>query len=372
VTAARSPSIDIAKGIAIVAIVVHDVLDGLDRAGILDEGVVGLAQSVRLLSMWHLAVFAFLAALFVGRAVDKTSPDAYLHRRLLGLAYLYLVWSVLQGLVKVAVVSLVNTPISLADVVMLWVPEGQLWFLPWLMLMTVASALTRPWRSPGRAALVVAIGTAVSLASWGLNGPVAFTQGLGLTVFFLAGAAWGATRFLTVLLARTTPRILLAGLAAAVLVAIVLGTGAIPPILSGAGRDALSVALGVVAGTAGLVAVLAAASALVRVPLVGTVLALLGRRSLEIFLAHVIASAGLRIALLHLGVTSPVVYLVVGTLGGLALPLVLGRLLEVIHAPWLFHAPAWVTGRADLPVRTPAARAGATEPQRRQPVARNA
>ena len=67
---------------------------------------------------------------------------------------------------------------------------------------------------------------------------------------------------------------------------------------------------------------------------------LLGEYSLEIYVAHTIASAGLRIALQKaFKVDVPAIHVAVGTVGGLALPLILGLLCRRFHAGFLFRFP---------------------------------
>jgi fucose 4-O-acetylase-like acetyltransferase len=61
----RDPTVDIAKGIAIIAIVLGQVLRGLSSAGILDAKTVQYQLVDRSLYMFHLSVFALLAGLFV-------------------------------------------------------------------------------------------------------------------------------------------------------------------------------------------------------------------------------------------------------------------------------------------------------------------
>jgi peptidoglycan/LPS O-acetylase OafA/YrhL len=66
----------------------------------------------------------------------------------------------------------------------------------------------------------------------------------------------------------------------------------------------------------------------------------LGIYSLEIYLAHTIASAGLRIALQKaLKVQDVTAHVAIGTVGGIVLPLILGLLCRRYHADFLFRFP---------------------------------
>jgi peptidoglycan/LPS O-acetylase OafA/YrhL len=66
-----------------------------------------------------------------------------------------------------------------------------------------------------------------------------------------------------------------------------------------------------------------------------------GRLSLQIFVAHTLASAGVRIGLergLHVGWWP--LHVVAGVAAGLLFPVLLARLVERAGAPWVFTWPA--------------------------------
>jgi fucose 4-O-acetylase-like acetyltransferase len=66
----------------------------------------------------------------------------------------------------------------------------------------------------------------------------------------------------------------------------------------------------------------------------------LGAYSLEIYVAHTIASAGIRIALQKgLKVQDATVHIILGTVVGLLLPLILNSLCRRFHAEFLFRIP---------------------------------
>lgn len=345
---ARDATIDYAKGIAIVAIVLGHVLRGLASSEIVDGESGAFLTADRFLYMFHLSVFAFLAALFVSRAVERDGSLTYLRSRGATFLYLYVVWSLLQGAVKLLTGALVNTPTSLADILRLWVPEGQLWFLPWLIVMTTAVVVARPWGSRTRAVASLSVAAVVSFALWGISGPVAGTQGLGLTVFFFAGAICGAKRFIG---AVQSVRMVVWGLACvaswAILVALVFFTDATPPTIEGDQRTALSVALGGIASCAGVVGVIAISRLASVLGARVAWLAFIGQRTLEIFLAHIIAASGTRIILDVAGIENPTIHIVAGMIAGLVLPLGLWWACNRLRFPWLFESPQVFTGKSE-------------------------
>ena len=319
------------------AIVVGHVWRGMAAAGIVPSDRTFVLVD-RGLYFFHLAVFVFVAGLFVRHGVVKNGTGPYLRSRTWLFLYLYLIWGLLQGLVKVISGSLVNSPSSWWDLARLWIPEGQLWFLPFMVMMTVVGVTYRPWERPWP---TVAAASLASLAAWGVEAIWAGGRGLSLTVFFVAGAALGARRFASAM-AKVGPAtaLLLGSVLGAGYLALLLQTSAAPPTVSHLPREADSIALGVMATVLSTTAVLLVSKAMTAVPLLRHGLGFLGRRSLEIFLAHIIATAGTRIVLMRVGVTDPWVHVLTGTAAGVVGPLILWWVLTRIGSSrWLFSAP---------------------------------
>lgn len=352
----RDLTIDIARGLAITAIVAGHVLRGLTDVGLIGKDAAFLLSD-RGLYMFHLTVFAFLAGLFVQRGAAKAGGRAYLRQRVATFSYLYLVWTFLAGFVAPLLAGRLDPAKPVFDVLEFWLPKDQYWFLPWLICMTVPAVVIRPWASRGRAAAVLAGALAVSLTLWAVNGPVIGTQGFGLAVFFFAGVVAGAPRFTAAVSALTPAR---AGVVLGANLALYLGlllAGATPPTIGGPDRTVLSVAAGFVAACASAAAVVAASRLLSRVPSLGGALAFTGQRSMEIFLAHSLAVTATRNALAGLGITTPAVHLVTGTAVSILVPLALWLVARRLDAGWLFGAPAALAGRP-LPASRETALAG--------------
>ena len=103
-------------------------------------------------------------------------------------------------------------------------------------------------------------------------------------------------------------------------------------------RTPISVGVGLLTSMAGASTVLVLSRWLVGHRGAG-LMSLLGRRSMPIFLAHILATAGVRILLGVVGVENVATHLVLGIGAGLAFPLVLWRLGQVTGRQWLFEAP---------------------------------
>jgi fucose 4-O-acetylase-like acetyltransferase len=335
----RDRAIDAAKGIAIVAIVVGHVLRGLAGAGIANTHTASYFEADSALYLFHLGVFVLLAAVFVPRGVERAGSLPYLRRRAVELLWLYLLWSVVQWLVKLATGTLVNTPTDLHELLAIgWEPMAQFWFLPLLLLMTIGTVLVRPWEGGARAAAGLAAGIGVSLAAWSRTGPVNGTIGLGLTAFFVVGSMVGPQRLRRWLGRPTVVLAVAAAVLVAAYVALLVLADPLPPTTQPDPPTVSNVALGVLAAAVGVLAVLVLAY-LTAPGTAGRGLAYLGERSLPIYLAHIIFASGTRIVLEKAGVEGLAVHLVLGTLAGLVGSLVLFAVSRRLGWTWLFGTP---------------------------------
>ena len=77
---------------------------------------------------------------------------------------------------------------------------------------------------------------------------------------------------------------------------------------------------------------------LARTP-VRIVLSSIGRRSLEIFLAHIIVASGTRSILVQIGVTDLAIHLAVGVILGVVVPMAVVPVVERLGWYWVFGRP---------------------------------
>ena len=131
--------IDVARGIGIILVVLGHVERGLVSAHI---AVASFWQAVDFgIYTFHMPLFFFLAGLNVRRALRKGRAN-FIRGKLWTIAYPYLLWSIVQGGVLVALSSLTNAPAHLSDLLKIgWRPMSQFWFLYVLMICQLVGLL---------------------------------------------------------------------------------------------------------------------------------------------------------------------------------------------------------------------------------------
>ena len=319
--AGRLAWVDRARGLGIILVVVGHGLPGLTSAGLLPD-----TEGWELLNRWiyafHMPLFFFVSGLFA-TAAARHGLGPLIEGKLRTIAWPYFVWSVLQTLAMLAVGGTNQTTGWAALPAILWQPIMQFWFLYALFVsFVVYGVLVRAGLGP-RAVFAVAAALYLvprfgSLGSWGVaysvaNHMIYFAAGL-----LVAGRVHGWLERLSGMSALSAA----AGALALMTAGVVAGLDREPLV-----KPALAT-LGV------------AATALIAHRCESATLSDLGRLSLQIYVAHTLASAGMRIALARtLHVTTPWIHVPVGLVAGLALPLLLAALLERAGVRYAFTWP---------------------------------
>ncbi len=329
----RSAAIDVARGVVILGVVLNHTVDGLLAAGALpDDGA--LAEVNRLLYLFRMPALVLLVGLFVPSGVARSGVGGYVLRRARLLLWLYLVWFVVQTLAELATSGVRNGSGSASDLLRVWVPPAHLWFLPFLAVATavVAPTVVARRRLPWTVALVV-----VGVALWGVNANVVGVRGLCLVGFLALGAALGLPRLARLLDARPSALVVAAVLAGGLFLVVATSAPTVPATMSEPAGLATRV-VSAVAATLGVVAVLALAALAARVGVLRRPLQHVGGRTLEIYLAHVVVVAGVRIVLTRLDVPVPVT-VVACVVAGVAVPLLLATACRRAGVRFLFETP---------------------------------
>lgn len=333
----RDRSLDVAKALAIIAIVVSHVLRGLADPDTVPRLSAAFLEVDDSLYSWHVALFAVVAGVFLPAGVDRRGGLAYLRPRVLLFTYLYLLWTVIQAGQQQLELALAGDPVDLGSFLQSFLTAyGQLWWLAFMVLASVAAVAVRPWLTPGRAAASSVVVGVVSLAAWGWTGRWVFEEGLALLAFFWVGMLLGRDRMSRLTRSAATPWCAAVALGLGLL--LLVRSDPVPPTSWLGTRTAPGVVLGIVTSVALCAGVLALSGILSRTRLARP-LVLLGERSLEVFVAHLLAVAAARSALTGLGIDDLPTQVIVATAAGVGLPLGLWWVSRRLGFPWLFASP---------------------------------
>lgn len=330
----RSRWVDYAKGIGIILVVYGHVARGLVNARLpVDTETLQTIDNV--IYTFHMPLFFFLAGLFLVSSLERRGWRGLLANKVETLVYPYLLWSLLQGGMEVALSRFTNGAATLAEVgSLLWHPRTQFWFLYALFFVTLtALPFFRDRTRPHPLALICLalmayLGQAAIPQIWFIPMVAANLCFFALGIGFNHLQAWVARR---------------CGLLAAI-----SGAAFVAGQYWFTGRLGLPYTYGGLPGLAiATVSILFVASASMflarwRIPLLSYV----GAGSMAIYLAHVVAGSGARIVLRQgFGCTDPGVHLLVGLIAGVAAPLAAARLAPRLGWGGLFTAPDWLTRR---------------------------
>lgn len=337
----REVAIDVARGIAIALVVLAHLNRGLFAAKILDPD--GWAGKLDLwLYSFFIPFFVFLTGLFMVRSIQRNGTKRYLIARISELLWLYVVWSVINGLLQVVLDRFTSSATDLGTVFALWWPQGTMWFLPSLAFAIVVVAIAAPWKSKLRASVVLVALLITALATWTTftSWPLEWLNP-GLTFFLALGCIIGHGR-VNRLISDSKPW----QLAGVFLIAVpsmlgLLTAGAAVPTSAVQTPDSLpSRILGVACAIVGIAMMLALSGFITRLlPWLIKPLGLIGQRSLPIYVSHTIFTAGARTLLVALGISWVPAYELLGLAAGLIGPLILYVASQRLNFTWLFVRP---------------------------------
>ena len=323
----RTNWVDYAKAIGIVLVVYGHVARGLFNAGMgLSGPLYHLADSV--VYSFHMPLFFFLSGLFFHHSYSKLGGVGLTLNKLDTIVYPYLLWSILQGGAEVVLSNYTNGNVLFSDVLALWNPRAQFWFLYALFLVFVVTSLLYYFTSQKRIIIIF-----ILLALLNVNCEVFFdVQSVEFvaenTVFFVFGIIfmkYDLTRVFSSYKSLLATTMLFC-------IAQYLFHGYLGLTYINKGVDSLLLAC------ISIVFVVSLSIALSKSP--NRFLAYLGASSMAIYLMHILAGSGARVVLHRfLGVDAVAVNLVAGCLAGIFIPLLALRLINAWRIPYVFAAP---------------------------------
>ncbi len=313
--------IDIARGIGIILVVYGHVLRGLEDSRLVgSQGL--LRASDHAIYTFHMPLFFFLAGLNVERSYRKGSA-AFIRSRLVNIAYPYLLWSLIQGFIQLALPGYVNTPRSMLSLVsILWHPIAQFWFLYVILCCHVLAWVTRI----NRGILLVTTCCAILVPADSYGSMISMT--IRFWPFYAVGILLSDA---CIKASKNRQTMLLLALSICVFTFTLLyGEGG--PIQKQC-WDLASAASGI-ASTVLLSRLIESSASFVAARLL-----MLGQMSMTIYILHVLVTATSRILLRHQGVTSVSMQLVIGTTAGVVVPMLIGIVFSRVKVAKLVGLP---------------------------------
>jgi fucose 4-O-acetylase-like acetyltransferase len=250
-------------------------------------------------------LFFLLSGLNVERSLRK-GPVAFLRSKLWTVAYPYILWSLIQGSIELALASHMNAPISGRDLAsILWRPIAQFWFLYALFLYHLVAALlaTRPH-------FLLAISAILFAVSLKMQSGDAFLHNVAyMMLFYVIGVVHSTSVLSSASRLRLRYLAILVGLFVA---ASYYGWNA-----SSHRYDSIYSVPATIFGIATIIAFSAAIANTAFVNILSTV----GIASTAIYVLHILMSSLGRELLKFAGVENVTVYLAVETAVGVLIPL---------------------------------------------------
>ena len=315
--------VDYCRGIEIIFVVAGHVLGGLQASGIVED-----SYKYKFIESWlytfHMPLFFFISGLFVRRSVQKSLPMFVLDKAGV-LVYPYFIWSILQGMLDTS--HYVNHPLPLIELMKIpYEPINQFWFLYTLFVIMIIYGVFFQIFSSSISFFVLAI-LCFIVEQAGLNSiqwTVAHDVGAFL-VYFGAGVAIAQTSILARLAKQGNAALLAVCIGGYAGVTIGVATHSAHQAIFWAGW-----------AMAGIIATVSLAILISRSAKFGFI-KLWGLLSLEIYVAHVMAAAAIRIVLQRVfGISSPSLHLLLGIAVGMYAPIVLAYVCQRVGLPYVF------------------------------------
>lgn len=327
----RNDLFDCAKGIGIVLVVFGHVERGLTAAG-LPLAKMSFSAVDSVIYSFHMPFFFFVSGYFFLGSLARRGRVGLVYEKARTILYPYVLWSLIQGLTEVGLSRYTNGSVSIGQILALpWQPRAQFWFLYALFGVVLFSTIVYRQTTARWAQGMLLLGL---LLYWSHLSPMDIYLFNSLSqwfVYFAAGVAMSALGrgWFQPVEARTS----VAYLAVAIfIVAEGLFHWRFRP---GAAAAEPLVLLGLALSG---IALLFALARLMPVP-AKSVVAYVGRHSMEIYLLHILAGSGVRIALTKvLHVSDVSLHLMAGTLAGVLVPLLVASRAQSLRLGWLFSA----------------------------------
>lgn len=310
--ASRNIWVDYAKAIGIILVVYGHVARGVLTQGlIINQDIYKIVDKI--IYSFHMPLFFFLSGLFLIPSLTTRTVKNFLFGKFDTIIYPYIVWSLLQGLIEVALSHYTNGHTTMSEVFSLaWIPRAQFWFLYVLFFIFVFASLIYKQNSSEKWCAGIFAGSILLYFFGGLLPYFYITSMLTHNLIYFSFGTLAAFTLKRYNENGNWTFILLGAIVVFVLSQWIFQVSQGSRYNSAPGIILMLAIIGI-----GSVVVISHWLAQFNLPW----LAYLGRHSMAIYLVHILAGSGCRIILLKLfGVTDVGIHLLLGTLCGLLLP----------------------------------------------------
>jgi fucose 4-O-acetylase-like acetyltransferase len=327
----RSNWVDYGKGIGIILVVYGHLQSSAYHMGIkVPEQFFLLSDSI--IYGFHMPFFFFLSGLLVEGSLRKRGVRGFLLDKFSRIAYVYIIWSVLQVSVEILFSGQTQNGTNISDLfAVLYRPWGQFWFLYALLLMHITYAIFSYF---GRyvTPLIFIVALVLFFYPFPINIMAARSYSTHF-IFYVFGIVF-RNQFMEMEKRKIPLWTVVSLLVALAGLGCFIFTKLLPPMrLSGSMEPyyfMLMAVLGILACSM-LAQYLAGKN-------VANFLQTLGVYSLQIYLVHMLAGVGIRMALLLVfGIQNWVIHLIVGVIFALMAPIFLQKLSDRFNFPYLFE-----------------------------------
>jgi len=327
----RANWVDYGKGIGIILVVYGHLQSSAYHMGIkVPEQFFALSDSI--IYSFHMPLFFFLSGLFVENSLRKRGAKDYLVDRFLRIAYIYVIWSVLQVGVEAIFSGETQRGTTVFDLLaILWRPWGQFWFLYALLFMHITYAI---FSNFGKYANVLFFVAALILFFDPLPISIMALRSFSNHVIFFAAGIMFRDQAMELEKYEAPFWVVLVLLSALVGSGYYVFQNLLEPMrLSGSDQYFYFMVL----ATLGIIACIFLSQYLARKN-IANFLRVLGTYSLQIYLAHMLAGVGIRtVLLLVFGIQNWVVHMLVGVTFALVSPILLQKISDRLNFPYLFE-----------------------------------
>ncbi len=318
--------VDYAKGIGIILVVYGHVIRGLENSGI---SVPYFHELDTIVYSFHMPLFFFISGMFVQQSLDNRGSKGVVLSKIDTLVYPYIIWSLCQGMIEVALSTYTNGNATLVEVLSLWDPRAQFWFLYVLFTTFCITCLIYYYTKKG----LLIIGLALASVAYYQSLPMeiyvvdyVYSKLSGHWVYFMLGMLYQHPSIKAFAQSKRIPLVIACALFVFIQTLLLKETY----IFSERTTQLIAAIISIL-----FVIELSKASCRLNIP----ALKFLGVSSMEIYLIHILTGSGARVIMFRLGIDEVYAHIIIGTVAGLTVPIAFKIFSQRLGLKYLFKAP---------------------------------